>query len=123
MSQGHKCSCDTVSEVFYLDAAPGGFEDHLKDLDAANWMRLRECSECGTLWAIDEWDKYAWQVASRVRSRDKWSCASVAQRKELLVDERGGTTETPCICAGCDSSRVVGVAYCIDHLWETGATR
>lgn len=119
-----KCKCYSLSEVFYIDQGPNGFEKNLKQLDVENWMRLYQCPECGQLWAIDEWDKYSWQVVSKVTEIEGWADDQrEKERKNLLLTERGGTTEEKCVWAGCNARAVKGVAYCLEHLWNTGARR
>jgi len=119
-----RCQCSSIPDTFYLEEAPRGFKDHLVQQDMKNWMRLFRCSECGALWVIDEWDKYQWQVAFRARADADWAGNDrEPQRKQLLLMSRGGTTAEGCIWAGCPNSRVVGVAYCIDHLYATGARK
>ena len=115
------CECSNVPEVLYLEEAPKGFQDSLVQQDMQNWMRL---FQCGALWAIDEWDKYQWQVAFRIQVREAWASADrEPQRKHLLLRSRGGITAEPCIWAGCQGRRVSGVAYCIDHLYAAGARK
>lgn len=92
--------------------------------DMQNGMRLYSCPECGILWAIDEWDKYQYQVVSRVKDRSTWSSDQrIEEGKQLLLVSRGGTSDEMCIWSGCTEKRVKGVVYCLDHLWNTGAKR
>jgi hypothetical protein len=118
-----KCICGSLLEVFYLDSAGAGFMQPLRERSAENWKRLYQCESCGVYWAVDEWDKYAHQVASRVSSPTEWDTASDQQRKKLLLQARGGLTSEKCIWAGCAALRVKGVAFCIDHLYATGARK
>ena len=119
-----RCQCSSVPDAFYLEEALRGFKDHLVQQGMKNWMRLFRCSECGALWAIDEWDKYQWQVAFRVRAEEDWAGVDrEPQRKQLLLKSRGGTTAERCIWAGWPNSRVSGVAYCVEHLYATGARK
>ena len=119
-----KCKCSNLPDVFYLDDGPKGFQKGLKEIDAKNWMRLFECPKCKALWVIDEWEKYSWQVASRIESRNDWSTTVPEEkRKNLLLKSRGGTTDEECIWKDCNKKRVKGVVYCIDHLYMTGATK
>ncbi|MEJ2759197.1 MAG: hypothetical protein P8046_12010 [Anaerolineales bacterium] len=67
-----KCECVRLPEIFYLSDGPGGFEKGLKLLDGKDWVKLYECPECGTLWAIDAWDKYTVRFAYKLKSRDEW---------------------------------------------------
>ena len=109
--------------MFYVDEAPGGFADTLEKIDAKDWVLLHQCRCCDTLWAIDEWDKYAEQVVVQVSDSRDWTAASDAQRKDLMLKFRGGTEEEECIWVDCGKLRVRGVEYCIDHLYATGARR
>lgn len=119
-----RCQCSKAADAFYLEEAPKGFKDSLVQQDMKNWMRLVRCSECGASWAIDELDKYQWQAAFRVRTGEDWAgVGREPQRKQLLLNSRGGTTAERCIWAGCPNDRVTGVAYCVDHLYATGARK
>jgi hypothetical protein len=119
-----KCKCSSLPELFFTDEGPKGFVRGLKQLDRKNWMMLLECLDCGVFWVVDVWDKYSWQVASRIKSRDEWPITiSVEKRKQLLSASRGGTADQICVWSGCDKNQVRGVFFCIDHLYETGARK
>jgi hypothetical protein len=111
--------------TFYVEEGPRGFVESLKEEDysSENWKRLYVCPECGTRWAVDEWEKYGHQVASRVRDDHRWDEESEEDRKSLLLRSRGGLTEEKCAWLGCEKKKVRGVAYCIDHLYATGARK
>lgn len=118
------CTCSGLPDGFYLDEASKAWHQSLVKEQQQAWTGLFQCPHCGTLWAIDEWDKYHWQVALRVRDRDGWaSDHRTVERKELLLKSRGGTTTEICMWAGCSKPRVNGVVYCIDHLYDTGERR
>ena len=118
------CKCTKLSDAFYLDEGPHGFAKGLKREDTGNWIWLGSCLNCGALWAIDEWDKYQWQVVTRVQEREGWDKVDTTDlRKQLLLKSRGELTDTECIWAECHGKAVAGVVYCLDHLWETGARR
>lgn len=119
-----KCRCSNLPDTFYVDEGPNGFQKSLHEEDAQDWMRLCSCPKCGTLWAIDEWDKYQDQIVSRVKDRSTWADEQGTEaRKQLLLRSRGGTTDETCIWSGCSGKRVKGVVYCLEHLWNTGARR
>lgn len=119
------CVCEKLPDCFYLEEAPKGFEASLahKETSVPNWRDLMACRECRTLWAIDEWEKYHPQVVSRVRDPGNWAACSEENRKALLLRSRGGTTDEKCAWLGCEKKRVRGVAFCIDHLYATGARK
>jgi hypothetical protein len=87
-----------------------------------NWVRLHRCKACGQLWRIDEWDKYQTQFAAKVPSFEGWESFDTSKlQKDFLIQSRGGLTQSECSWAGCKNAQVKGVAYCADHLFETGA--
>jgi hypothetical protein len=121
-----KCDCATLPDLFYLDESPKGFKGSLHEEETGDWVRLFSCQICGTLWVIDEPDKFWDEVVIRVKSDDRstWSGnENIEGRKHLLLKSRGGTTEEKCAWAGCQGKCVKGVAFCLEHLWETGARR
>lgn len=105
-----------------MAGAPADFEASLAGRASGTWTHLKECPECKQLWRVDVPDKYQTQFALKVASPEGWEdIDTTAMVKELLLKTRGGTTNEVCIWSGCDGSRVKGVVYCIDHLYETGA--
>jgi hypothetical protein len=118
------CKCNNLPDVFYIEDAPNKFDKKFVEIDIGDWIRLYECPKCTTLWAIDEWDKYTWQIVFRILNRKNWeSEITTEKRKQLLFNSRGGLTSEECIYMGCDKKRVKGVVYCIDHLYDTGARK
>lgn len=86
-------------------------------------MCLCACKKCDQLWAVKEWDKYQTQLATKISEskRASWQEHNVEAEKKFLVKRRGGLTNEPCIWARCEKPQVLGVVYCVDHLYETGA--
>lgn len=119
------CNCDKLQETFFLDEAPSGWLDALEELEAGDWKTLRRCSSCSALYAVDAWDKGHHQVVARLVSPERWQeeAESIDRRKALLLRSRGGADDARCIWSHCEAPRVQGVAYCLDHLWSTGARR
>lgn len=117
------CSCTSQASSFYLDEAPMGFKDQLELIRIGDWIRLERCSNCGTLWSVDVWDKLQSQVVIKLESEDDFEQDSTDIRKNLLLKSRGGTSDDECIWAGCKNKAIKEVAYCLEHLWKTGARR
>jgi len=95
----------------------------MSQIDDGNWVELFKCNNCTQLWAIDAWDKYQERVAIKVVQKENWDKATDHQRKNLLLNARGGVTENECMKTTCNGYAVTGVVFCIDHLYETGARR
>jgi hypothetical protein len=119
------CECGGWPEAFYLDHAPVGWSESLDELASGSWKTLRRCRNCDEAFAVDAWDKYQEQVVVRVAERATWEqrAECLPLRRSLLLQSRGGLEGESCICRGCSSPRVRGIAYCLEHLWETGARR
>ena len=116
-----RCACSSLPDAIRArDHQP--FIESLSPLDEASWLRLTQCSTCGQLWRFDEPDKYQLQCATKIPRREAWHAFDDSgARKQLLLSLRGGTTGEPCIRASCEQPRVRGVAYCLEHLYATGA--
>jgi hypothetical protein len=118
------CLCSECPKAIYLDDQPSTFLSTMTQLAVGNWVKLCRCSNCGQLWRIDEWDKYQVQVAIKVSEIDGWDSFDFKPLQlELLVNARGGLSKEPCAWANCSHTAVNGVAYCAEHLYNTGARR
>jgi len=115
------CDCATLPDIFKLETHPE-LEKRTVEVATGSWVRLHRCKECSQLWRIDEWDKYQIQFVVRVPPGTSWQELDADPlQKQFLLQSRGGATNSECAWAGCHGSAVRGVAYCIDHLYETGA--
>lgn len=122
MPKGLMCNCKEQSELVDITKNHNAFQKNLKEVALGNWVKLMECPECSQLWKVDEWDKYQTLYAVKVPVKEDWeNFDSVSLIKQKMVSNRGGLTETECMWAGCNKKQVKGSAYCINHLYETGA--
>lgn len=122
------CECDHLPEYDYC--TPGrSLSRKIRKVSQTvareNDRELRVCRICGTHWRIDGARKgegrFAWKVGG---FRSDWATREFPDReKALLLQRRGGETAEKCVWLGCDERKVRGVAYCIDHLYATGARK
>ncbi|MBB5358049.1 hypothetical protein HDE76_001255 [Rhodanobacter sp. ANJX3] len=118
------CLCATLPDAVYIDYQPSAFVGSMVQLAVGNWVELCRCSSCGQLWRIDEWDKYQVQVAIKVSAVEGWDSFDFKPiQLKLLVNARGGLTNECCAWANCNHHAVKGVAYCAEHLYDTGARK
>jgi hypothetical protein len=122
------CSCEELPEFAYY--IPGRslsrkLRPVTKPVAKSEWRELIRCEVCGTHWRIDAADKYQERFVWKIGSfRGDWATVEfVEKQKALLLEQRGGEVDEPCVWLGCEKKRVKGVAYCIDHLYATGARR
>jgi len=115
------CECAALPEYFKLDTRPG-FEAHTTCRATGDWVRLHACQICGQRWLLDEWDKYQDQFVARIPPDSAWATFDATPlRKRFLIQSRGGLANTVCAWVDCDGRTVRKTAYCVDHLYETGA--
>jgi hypothetical protein len=118
------CECNQLSDAIYLELLPSTFYNTLTEQEVGDWVRLFRCSDCEQLWRIDEWDKYQNQIAIKIPTTREWELFdSSAHVKQLILQSRGGETNEICRMARCNRAAVMGVAFCIDHLYDTGARK
>ena len=118
------CQCAELPEVIYFGSEPDVFQSTLVELSVGNWVKLFRCSDCEQLWRIDEWDKYQTQFAAKVPDIDTWETYDTTPfEKQLLLQSRGGLSDNICTWARCGQPAVKGVAFCVDHLFESGARK
>ncbi|TEW47648.1 metal-binding protein [Psychromonas algicola] len=114
------CDCNEQENVIDITNNHKAFQNGLIALDFGNWEKLMECSECGQLWKVSEFEKYQTLYAVKVPDLNDWEDVGDALIKEKIVQDRGGITEQECMFSGCEHKQVKDSAYCIDHLYETG---
>jgi hypothetical protein len=120
------CKCHSLPEALYFEDFPAHEGQNLLLIEANydQWKNLYRCEVCDQLWIINEWDKFVTQFAVKVDIDSCWKEKNTTNlEKKLLLQSRGGTTDEDCICEGCISPRVKGVAYCLDHLYALGTRK
>jgi hypothetical protein len=114
------CECAKLPDLFKLESQPG-FDKRTTRIATGNWIHLHRCAACGQSWRIDEWDKFQVQFVVRIPPGVEWETFdSSPLQKQFLVRSRGGLTHTECAWSGCHGKAVQGVAYCAEHLYQTG---
>jgi hypothetical protein len=125
---GMHCSCDELPRYTYYEASRGlsqKIRPFVVSVAKSEWQELFRCEICGIHWRVEIEDRfqqrYAWKVGE---FRDDWAGVQfIEEQKALLLQRRGGETTRGCAWIKCERMRVRGVAYCIDHLFDTGARR
>jgi len=117
------CYCNKLSSIVDVEASPPGFDEKLKIIKEDTWRNLKQCKTCGQLWRVDVWDRLQTQFAVKLETDENWTSIDITElQKGFLLNSRGGTDPgNTCIWVGCNLSAVKGVAYCINHLYDTGA--
>lgn len=115
------CSCTNLPDLFKLETYPDFILGTVR-VATGYWVHLHKCTNCDQLWRLDEWDKYQSQFVVRIPSNIDWTqFDATSLQKQFLVQSRGGLSQELCGWHGCQSKCVNGVAYCVEHFYQTGA--
>ncbi|WP_139133229.1 metal-binding protein [Pandoraea sp. ISTKB] len=120
-NQKMKCDCDSHPAIRSVNGTLHTLFPGFRHEDAAHWRSLLRCPACGQLWAVDEWEKHQVQLAVKVADVQGWRASDEALRKERLTQSRGENAVVKCLWSGCEKYQLNGSAYCVDHLYATGA--
>jgi hypothetical protein len=120
-SKHMKCDCRDHPAIRRIDGTLPALFPGFRHVDAAHWRALLRCPTCGQLWAVNEWDKYQIQFAVKIADAEGWTASDEALRKEYLAQSRGVNTAAKCMWSGCNKNQLNDSAYCVDHLYATGA--
>ncbi|MBG21926.1 MAG: metal-binding protein [Idiomarinaceae bacterium] len=116
------CQCKESPELVDLSKEGKELVAEFSELDVGNWVYLMKCPTCGQLWRVDEWDKYQPQYAVKLPTSENWQAfEAIPLIKKKMVENRGGISEQLCMWRNCNEKQVNGSAFCVDHLYETGA--
>lgn len=116
------CNCSEQPILIDISNSHSGFKSKFEQLDVGDWVLLMQCPDCGQHYKVDEWDKYQTCYAVKIASQDNWkSFDSESLIKVKMVVNRGGLTNDPCMWSSCNLKKVKGSAYCVNHLYSTGA--
>ena len=120
----HKCTCSQMPEILYYEDTTISFRQDLDKIETGGWIELHKCRICGQCWQIDVWDQGQERFVAKIEDIKNWKVFDISPLvKNLIIKNRGGTTDQECVWANCKNKRVKGVAYCINHLYENGARR
>ena len=117
------CRCPQLEEFVEVDAYATLLAD-FDQKDIGNWVRLWRCRVCGQHWRVTDQDGREPRFATKITDAARWKEFGNAElEKQFLIQSRGGLSDQPCAWAGCVQPHVNGVAYCVDHLYQSGARR
>lgn len=116
------CHCQQQVELVEISNQYSDFIARFTQVDLGNWVKLMECPRCGQLWKVDVYDKYQTVYAVKIPSKSDWEqFDSEARIKARMIENRGGLADKKCMWAKCKNRQVRGSAYCVDHLYASGA--
>ncbi|AOS97372.1 hypothetical protein AUP74_03049 [Microbulbifer aggregans] len=116
------CNCKLQLELVDISNSHTDFKSKLDLLETGDWVFLMQCPECEQLWKVDEWDKYQQSYAVKISAKESWEeFDSTALIKAKIIENHDGLTSAECLWSGCTVKQVKGSAYCVNHLWSTGA--
>ena len=116
------CLCQSETDLVEITNNYTDFIAKFVEVALGNWVKLMECPRCRQLWKVDVRDKYQTVYAVKIASKADWEhFDSKALIKARMIENRGGLADEKCMWAKCNNPQVKKSAYCVDHLYATGA--
>lgn len=115
------CDCGNHPSVRQVNGPIAMLFPGFVQVGADGWKALLRCRSCSQLWSVDEWDKYQIQLVVKIAGTANWKTFDETQRKAHLAASRGGLCESNCTWNDCTRKQLKGSAFCVDHLFATGA--
>ena len=119
-----ECQCKQLQPLVDLENVGKEWMADFTEIEVGNWVHLQRCPVCGQLWRVDAWDKYQPQYAVKLSTSDGWQAFDATPLlKRQMIENRGGVSNERCMWRNCEAKQVKGSAFCVEHLYETGARR
>lgn len=115
------CAYEQITSPSRIDGTVERLYPGFQVVASTGWRLLLRCPSCGQLWKMDEYDKYQTQLAMKVSNAPDWDTDDTIERKAYLLASRGGLGTDVCGWIDCPNTQLRGSAYCVDHLYATGA--
>ena len=95
-------------------------KDDFELIDSASWFELYRFRRDGSLWRLDEWDKYQERFLVQVPSQVGWANFDCRQLQEKFLEKRRGISTERCSMKDCQRPTLNKLAYCSKHAYEIG---
>ena len=89
-------------------------------VDSAHWFELYRSRRDGSLWRLDEWDRYQERFLIRVPSHIGWTEFDARQLLEGFLEKHRGVSAERCSMKDCQRPALNKLAYCSKHAYEIG---
>lgn len=116
------CQCHGHGQLVNIIEWYEVFCDALSLQASSESMQLRQCSHCMQFWRVDAPGVFSVSYAVRLEADENWQAFDAAGLiKQRMLEVRGGHGDQPCRRGNCRSPVINGSAYCLDHLYRSGA--
>ena len=115
--------CDCVNVDKWCEGAHNDSRfEKMKRIKVGDWCYLLKCNDCGQLWQVDAYDKFAHGLAIKFfETEEKWLPIPDKEiRKEIITANYGGISEKECSWHGCKNKALANLILCTDHAYENG---
>jgi len=111
--------CDCQTRPCFFDLHPDAVDEFLEGFEQLTHDRLKNfhlfrCSECSSLWVVDDVSRGPMAVRASSNSAIE-SFDERPYRRELAIAMRGGLSKTKCAFIGCGNHAMGRMAFCVDH--------
>lgn len=110
--------------IYYADDSVLQMVKHDFDLiDRAPWYELYKSRLDGSLWRLDEADKYQERFLVRIDTATSWSTYDASPLQIALLERTRGLGEERCTMKDCGQLALNKLAFCATHAYGIGIRR
>ena len=113
------CDCQRI-ELWCQGTRSDTRYKSMEQIRVGNWCNLVRCRDCGQLWQVDAWDKYAHGLAIKYFGiiNDWEKIPDIEIRKTAMIDNHGGLSENKCQWQGCNNQALKDMSICVEHAYD-----
>jgi hypothetical protein len=99
-------------------------DENFELVDQAPWVKLFRQKENGSLWRLNDWDKYQTRYFVRIQDPSGWGEFDATPLQIELLRMTRGVTDNTCSWVDCSNPALVDLAFCEQHAYrEMGVRR
>ncbi|MFL5740218.1 MAG: hypothetical protein ACJ75B_08370 [Flavisolibacter sp.] len=111
-------------KIYYADQIQPLLDNEFILVETAPWYRLYKHKANGTLWRLDERDKYQEQYFVRIDDYANWKDFNATELQIELLKKERGITGKECSWSLCANKALKGLVFCERHAYlEMGVRR
>ena len=94
--------------------------NNMEQIKVGDWCYLVHCKDCGQLWQVDAWDKYAHGLAIKFFGAvEDWErLPDIEIRKTAMINNHGGLSDKDCQWSVCKNKALKDMAICVEHAYQ-----
>lgn len=122
MKAQFNCQCEAAGALVNITEWHSEFCQRLQVVEKTPRLELHQCATCMQFWRIDVEGLRNVAYAIQLETDAHWQQYDDSGLvKAHMLKNRGGFADRVCRLDACQDHAINGSAYCLDHLYQSGA--